>query len=70
MAHIGEMGNEYSVLIRKFEENRPFGISTYRGEDNIRMHLKEMGLEGGVWIDLFHDRDRWRAIVNTVMNHQ
>ena len=67
---MGEMGNEYSVLIRKFEENRPLGISTYRGEDNIRMNLKETGLEDGGWIDLFHDRDRWRALVNTVMNHQ
>jgi hypothetical protein len=36
--------------------------------DNIKMDLREIGWDGMDWIDLAHDRDRWRALVNTVMN--
>jgi hypothetical protein len=39
-----------------------------RWEDNIRMDLRKMGCGGMDWIDLAQDRDRWRALVNTVMN--
>jgi hypothetical protein len=34
------------------------------------MDLRETGWDGMDWIGLFHDRDRWRALVNTVMNLQ
>jgi hypothetical protein len=37
--------------------------------DNIRMDLGEIGWDGVDWVDLAQDRDRWRALVNTVMNH-
>jgi hypothetical protein len=37
------------------------------GEDNIRMDLREIGWGGMYWIDLAQDRDRWRALVNTIM---
>jgi hypothetical protein len=36
--------------------------------DNIKMDLREVGWDGGDWIDLAQDRDRWRACVNAVMN--
>jgi hypothetical protein len=36
--------------------------------DNIKMDLKEIGWDGMEWIDVAHDRDQWRALVNTVMN--
>jgi hypothetical protein len=36
--------------------------------DNIKMDLREIGWDGGDWIDLAKDRDQWRALVNAVMN--
>jgi hypothetical protein len=36
--------------------------------DNIKIDLREMGWDGMDWIDLVHDRDQWRALVNTVIN--
>jgi len=39
-----------------------------RWEDNVKMDLQEVGCEGLDWIELAQDRDRWRALVNTVMN--
>jgi hypothetical protein len=39
-----------------------------RWEDNIKMDLREVGWGGMDWINLAQDRDRWRAVVNTVMN--
>jgi hypothetical protein len=38
------------------------------GSTTLRMDLKEIGCDGMDWIDLVQDRDRWRALVNTVMN--
>jgi hypothetical protein len=37
-------------------------------DDNIKMDLREVGWRGMDWINLAQDRDRWRALVNTVMN--
>ena len=39
-----------------------------RWEDNIEMDLQEVGCGGMDWIEVAHDRDRWRALVNEVMN--
>ena len=52
----------------KPEEKRTFGRPRRRWEDNIKMDLQEVGLGGVDWIDLAQDRDRWRALVNAVMN--
>jgi hypothetical protein len=52
----------------KFEGKRPLGRPRRRWEDNITMYLQEVGCGGMDWIELAQDRDRWRALVNAVMN--
>jgi hypothetical protein len=53
---------------RKSEGKRPLGRPRCRWEDNIKMDLQEMGCGGMDWIELAQDRDRWRALVNAVVN--
>ena len=48
-------------------EGRPLGRPCRRWEDNIKIDLREVGWDMA-WIDLAQDRDRWRAVVNAVMN--
>ena len=54
----------------KLEGKRSLGRPRSRWEDNINMDLQEVGCRGMDWIDLVHDRDRCRALVNAVMNLQ
>jgi hypothetical protein len=68
VARTGEMKNAYKILVGKPEGNRLRGRPGRRWEYNIRMDLREIGWEGVDWIHLAHDRDRWRALVTTVMN--
>jgi len=56
------------VLVGKHEGRRPLGRPRRRWGDNIKMDLQEMGFGGMDWIELAQDRDRWRALVNAVMN--
>ena len=65
---MGERRGVYRVLVGKPERKRPLGRPRLRWEDNIKMDLQEVGCGGTDWTDLAHDRDRWRALVNTVMN--
>jgi hypothetical protein len=58
----------YRVLVGKPEGRRPLGRPRRRWEDGIRMDLEEIGWGGVEWIHLAQDRDRWRALVNAVMN--
>jgi hypothetical protein len=53
---------------RQKEENRSQGRPRRRWENNIEMKLREIGLGGMDWIRESQDRDKWRALVNTVMN--
>ena len=64
----GERRGVYRVLVGKPEGKRPLGGPRRRWEDNIKMGLLEVGCGGMDWIELAQDRDRWRALVNTVMN--
>jgi hypothetical protein len=65
---MGEERKVYKVLVGKPEGKRPLGRPRRRWEDRIRMDLREIGLVGVDWIGLAQDRDRWRAVVNAVMN--
>jgi hypothetical protein len=50
------------------EGKRPLGRPRRRWEDNIKLDLRETGIDGANWIPLAQDRVHWRAFVNTVMN--
>jgi hypothetical protein len=65
---MGERRGAYRVLVGKPEGRKPLGRPRRRWEDNIKMDLREVGCGGADWIDLAQDRDRWRALVYTVMN--
>jgi hypothetical protein len=58
----------YRVLVGKTEGRRPLGRPRCRWEDNIKMDLQQVGYRGMNWIQLAQDTDRWRALVNAVMN--
>ena len=57
----------HRVLVGNLEGKRPLWRPRRRWEDNIKMDVWEVG-GGGDWMELAQDRDRWRALVNTVMN--
>jgi hypothetical protein len=58
----------YRVLVGKPKRMRPFGRPRHRWENNIKMHLHEVGCGGMDWVELAQDRDRLRVLVNAVMN--
>jgi len=69
--HVARMGKRrgvYRVLVGKPEGKRPLGRPRRRWEDNIKMDLQEVGCGVVDWIELAQDRDRWRSLVNAVMN--
>jgi hypothetical protein len=63
-----EKRNACRLLVEKPEGNRPLGRPKRRWVDNIRMDLGEVGWGDVDWIGLAQDRNRWRALVNSVMN--
>jgi hypothetical protein len=69
--HVARMGEErgvYRVLVGRPEGKRPLGRPRRRWEDNIKLDLREIGIDGANWILLAQDRIQWRAFVNMVMN--
>jgi len=65
---MGEIRGVYNVLVRNPEGKRPLERHRHRWEDNIKLDLQELGCGCMDLIDLAQDRDRWREIVNAVMN--
>jgi len=63
-----EKRDVYRILVGKPEGNRPLGRPRGRWEDNITMDLEEVVCGSMDWIELAQDRNRWRALVNKVMN--
>jgi hypothetical protein len=68
LARMGEGREVYRVLVRRPEGTRPLGRPRRRGEDNIKMDFQGVGKCCGDWMELSQVRDRWRALVSTVMN--
>jgi hypothetical protein len=58
----------YRVLVGRPEGKRPLGRPRSRWEDNIKMDLREIGIDGANWIQLPQDRVQWRYFLKTVMN--
>jgi hypothetical protein len=67
VARMGEGRGVHRILVGKPEGTRPLGRPRCRWEDNIKRDLQEMG-DSGDWMERAQDRDRWRALVSTVMN--
>jgi hypothetical protein len=63
---MGEKRNAYRLLVGKPEGRRPLGRPRCSWLDNIRMDLVEVRWGDVDWIGLVQDRDRWRALVNSV----
>jgi hypothetical protein len=67
--HVARMGKRgaYRILLGRSDGRRPLGRPRRRLEDNIKMDLQDVGWDM-YWIDVVQDRDRWRAVLNAVMN--
>jgi hypothetical protein len=65
---MGKTRNVYRLLVGKPEGKRPLGRPKRSWVDNIKIDLVETELDGVDWIGLAQDRDKWRALVNSVLN--
>jgi hypothetical protein len=65
---MGDVRGAYNILVGRPEGRRPLGRPRCRRVDNIKMDLRETGFGDVDWIHWARGRDRWRALVNTVMN--
>jgi hypothetical protein len=68
VARMGDKRNTYMLLMEKPEGRRPLGRKSRRWLDNIRMDHEEVEWGDVDWIGLAQDRNRWKALVNAVLN--
>jgi hypothetical protein len=68
VARMGEVRGAYKILVGRPEGKRPLGRPRRRWEDNIKTDLREIGFGDVDWILWAQGRDRWRALVDTVMD--
>jgi hypothetical protein len=68
VACVGEGRAVYRVLVGRPEEKKPLVRPRHRWKDNIKIDLREVGIDGANWIQLAQDRVQWWVFVNTVMN--
>jgi transposase len=68
VARRGEGRGVYRVLVGRPEGKRPLGRPRRRCEDNIKMDLRDIGIDGANWIQLAQDRVQWWAFMYTVVN--
>jgi hypothetical protein len=68
VARMGEGRGVYRVFVERPEGKRPLGRPKRRWEDNIKMDLRYIEIDGANWIQLAQDRVQWRAFVSTAMN--
>jgi hypothetical protein len=68
VARMGEGRSVYRVLVGRLEGKRPLGRPRCRWEDNIKLNLREEGVDGANWIRLAQDGVQWWAFVNMVMD--
>jgi len=68
VARMGERRHVYIFKVRKPEGKRSLGRLRRRSEDNIKLDRQEVGCGRKDWIEMAQDKDRWRALVNAVMN--
>jgi hypothetical protein len=68
VARMGQKRNAYRLLVGKPDGRRPLGRPRRRWLYDITMDLVEVELDDMDWIGLTQDRDRWRALVNSVLN--
>jgi hypothetical protein len=68
VARMEKKRNAYRLLVGKPEGKSPLGRPRHRWVDNIEMDLGEVGWGDVDWIGLAQDRNRWRALVNSVLN--
>jgi hypothetical protein len=68
VARMGEGRGVYKVFVGRPEVKRPLGRGRHSWWGNIKMDLREMGIDGANWIQLAQDSVQWRAFVKTVMN--
>jgi hypothetical protein len=62
------MSSSYKILVETPQGKRPLGRPRCTSEDNIRKDLTEIEWKGVDWIYIAKDRDKWRALVNVVMD--